>query len=105
MYSGALNAFTDSTGEAINTDNKNTENIYEVAKYYKSKNIDWIAIADENYGEGSKRKAGFPKQPDWFLDARGFHSLETGLKKIGFNENETNGILGNNWYNFYKGIN
>ena len=59
----------------------------------------------KNYGEGSKRKAGFPKQPDWFLDARGFHSLETGLKKIGFNENETNGILGNNWYNFYKGIN
>ena len=56
VYSGALNAFTDSTGEAINTDNKNTENIYEVAKYYKSKNIDWIAIADENYGEGSSRE-------------------------------------------------
>ena len=56
VYSGALNAFTDSTGEAINTDNKNTENIYEVAKYYKSKKIDWIAIADENYGEGSSRE-------------------------------------------------
>jgi len=59
----------------------------------------------KNYGEGSKNKAGFPKQPDWFLDARGFNNLETGLKKIGFNEDETNGILGNNWYNFYKGIN
>ena len=59
----------------------------------------------KNYGEGSKKKAGFPKQPDWFLDARGFNNLETGLKKIGFNEDETNGILGNNWYNFYKGIN
>ena len=56
MYSGALNAFTDSTGEAINTDNNTTENIYEVAKYYKSKNIDWIAIAGENYGEGSSRE-------------------------------------------------
>ena len=56
MYSGALNAFTDSTGEAINTDNNETENIYEVAKYYKSKNIDWIAIAGENYGEGSSRE-------------------------------------------------
>jgi len=56
MYSGALNAFTDSTGETINTDNKNTENIYEVAKYYKSKSIDWIAVADENYGEGSSRE-------------------------------------------------
>ena len=59
----------------------------------------------KNYGEGSKKNSGFPKQPDWFLDARGFHNLETGLKRIGFNENETNGILGNNWYNFYKGIN
>ena len=59
----------------------------------------------KNYGEGSKKTPGFPKQPDWFLDARGFNNLETGLKKIGFNEDETNGILGNNWYNFYKGIN
>ena len=59
----------------------------------------------KNYGEGSKNIAGFPKQPDWFLDARGFNNLEIGLKKIGFNQDETNGILGNNWYNFYKGIN
>ena len=59
----------------------------------------------KNYGEGSKKKPGFPKQPNWFLDARGFKNLETGLKKIGFSEEETNGILGNNWYNFYKGIN
>ena len=59
----------------------------------------------KNYGEGSKNKPGFPKQPDWFLDARGFNNLEIGLNKIGFNEEETNGILGNNWYNFYKRIN
>ena len=59
----------------------------------------------KNYGEGLKNKPGFPKQPNWFLDARGFKNLEIGLKKIGFNEEETNGILGNNWYNFYKGIN
>ena len=58
----------------------------------------------ENYGEGSKNKLGFPKQPDWFLDARGFKNIEVGLKKIGFNEEETNSILGNNWFNFYKGI-
>ena len=58
----------------------------------------------KNYGEGSKNKPGFPKQPNWFEDARGFSNLERGLKKIGFSENETNGILGNNWYNFYKTI-
>ena len=59
----------------------------------------------KNYGEGSEDKPGFPKQPDWFIDARGFNSLETGLKKIGFNLEEVNDILGNNWFNFYKGIN
>ena len=41
----------------------------------------------------------------WFEDARGFKNLENGLKKVGFNEKEINGILGNNWFNFYKGIN
>ena len=59
----------------------------------------------KNYGEGSKKKPGFPKQPNWFLDARGFKNLETGLKKVGFNNEDTNDILGNNWFNFYKGIN
>ena len=59
----------------------------------------------KNYGEGSKKKPGFPKQPEWFLDARGFDNLETGLKKVGFNKEEVEGILGNNWFNFYKGIN
>jgi microsomal dipeptidase-like Zn-dependent dipeptidase len=58
----------------------------------------------KNYGEGSKKKPGFPKQPNWFLYARGFKNIDKGLKKIGFNEDEVNGILGNNWYNFYKEI-
>jgi Zn-dependent dipeptidase, microsomal dipeptidase homolog len=30
----------------------------------------------KNYGEGSKNKPGFPKQPDWFLDARGFSNMK-----------------------------
>jgi len=71
--------------------------------------VDWMRNGTwsktKNFGEGSKKKAGFPKQPDWFLDARGFTNLKVGLKKTGFSENDINGILGNNWYNFYKGIN
>ena len=59
---------------------------------------------NKSYGEGSKNKPGFPKQPDWFQDARGFQNLENGLKKVGFSEDETNGILGNNWFNFYENI-
>ena len=66
------------------------------------RNGTWTKI--KNYGEGSQKKPGFPKQPDWFKDARGFKNLESGLKKIGFNQIEVEGILGNNWYNFYKNI-
>ena len=58
----------------------------------------------KNFGEGNKNKPGFPKQPSWFKDARGFTNLKEGLLKTGFNENEVNGILGNNWFNFYKEI-
>ena len=54
--------------------------------------------------KAQKKKPGFPKQPDWFLDARGFSNIEKGLKKVGFSDTETHGILGNNWYNFYKSI-
>ena len=67
MYSGALNAYTQSTGEAINTDTKEKGDIYEVAKYYSSNAIDWIAIADENYEQAQEiqtiiaRKTGNPE--------------------------------------------
>ena len=71
--------------------------------------VEWMRngtwTTSKNFGEGSKNKPGFPKQPDWFLDARGFSNLEVGLKKVGFSESEVNGILGNNWYNFYKVMN
>ena len=70
--------------------------------------VEWMRngtwAKNKNYGEGSKNKSGFPKQPKWFEDARGFKNLENGLKKVGFNEKEINGILGNNWFNFYKKI-
>tara|TARA_B100001121_G_scaffold128399_1_gene112815 strand:- start:116 stop:1084 length:969 start_codon:yes stop_codon:yes gene_type:complete len=59
----------------------------------------------KNFGEGTKNNSGFPKQPDWFLDARGFFNLESGLSNVGFSKNEINGILGDNWFNFYKRIN
>ncbi len=70
--------------------------------------VEWMRngtwTKSKNFGEGSKNKPGFPKQPDWFKDARGFFNLEKGLQKVGFSEIEIDGILGNNWYNFYKNI-
>ena len=59
----------------------------------------------KNFGEGTKKNSGFPKQPEWFTDARGFSNLESGLSKIGFSENEIRGVLGDNWFNFYKRMN
>jgi len=67
------------------------------------RNGTWTKTKD--YGEGSSKDANFPKQPNWFKDARGFKNLEQGLKKVGFQDTEVNDILGNNWYNFYRGIN
>ena len=67
------------------------------------RNGSWTKTKD--YGEGGSSNPHFPKQPKWFEDARGFNNLEKGLKKAGFQETEVNDILGNNWYNFYRGIN
>ena len=71
--------------------------------------VDWMRngkwTKTKDYGEGTPSDANFPEQPSWFKDARGFKNIEQGLKKVGFNDTEVNDILGNNWYNFYRGIN
>ena len=64
------------------------------------RNGSWTKTKD--YGEGTVSNAAFPNQPEWFQDARGFNNIETGLKNVGFNDEELQGILGNNWFNFYK---
>ena len=63
------------------------------------RNGKWTKTKD--YGEGTKENSSFPNNPIG-LDASGAN-LEKGLKNIGFNEKETNDILGNNWAQFYKG--
>ena len=67
------------------------------------RNGTWASV--KNFGEGTKKNSGFPKQPDWFIDARGFSNLENGLSKVGFSKNEISGVLGDNWFNFYKRMN
>ena len=64
------------------------------------RNGTWSKTKD--YGEGTVSNAAFPNQPEWFQDARGFNNIEKGLKKVGFNNDELYGILGDNWFNFYK---
>jgi microsomal dipeptidase-like Zn-dependent dipeptidase len=68
--------------------------------------VDWMRngtwTKTKDFGEGSASNAGFPPQPSWFEDARGFDNLERGLQEVGFSVDETHDILGNNWYNFYR---
>jgi len=56
MFIGAIN---DENGEANNIKNQLTSEwgkVPDVARYYKSKNVGWVAVGDENYGEGSSRE-------------------------------------------------
>lgn len=56
MFIGAINAFTGKAGEAKNQFTGAYQQVHEVAREYKAKNIGWIVIGDENYGEGSSRE-------------------------------------------------
>ena len=50
---------------------------------------------------GASRDGDYEGIENWIFS----ENISEFMKKIGFNENEVNDILGNNWFNFYKGIN
>lgn len=56
MFSGAINAFTDNAGTGINQLDGSTAKFNEIARAYKAKGQSWIAVGDDNYGEGSSRE-------------------------------------------------
>jgi len=56
MFIGAINAFSGKAGEAKNQFTSAYQPVHEVAREYKAKNIGWIVVGDENYGEGSSRE-------------------------------------------------
>ncbi len=53
---GAVNAFTENTGEVKNQLTGDYQTVHQVARDYKSKGLNWIVVGDENYGEGSSRE-------------------------------------------------
>ena len=55
-----------------------------------------------DFGEGSSKMPGFPKQPNWFANNDGFGNLASGLSDIGFSHAEIEKILGTNWLNFFN---
>ncbi|SCA58411.1 Aconitate hydratase, mitochondrial [Chlamydiales bacterium SCGC AB-751-O23] len=56
MFIGAVNQFRDEVGHGLNQLNQKVESFSDVARAYKTANKAWIAIGDENYGEGSSRE-------------------------------------------------
>jgi len=57
MFIGATNAFTNEMGKGTNVISGESDQTFPlIARDYKSKNIGWVVIGDENYGEGSSRE-------------------------------------------------
>jgi len=67
--------------------------------------VEWMRVGrwtkQIDYGEGSAKDAGFPPMPSWFQDNRDFSNIETGLRSVGFSEQDVAGIMGENWLRFY----
>mgnify|MGYP001260909433 FL=1 len=68
--------------------------------------VEWMRVGrwtkQIDFGEGSKAAPGFPDQPDWFADSRGFHHLQAGLSAVGFSDTEVGLVLGDNWHRFFR---
>ncbi len=87
LFLGVNNAFADETGKGWCQIHKAVEQLSEVARHYKAAGLAWIAIGDENYGEGSSREHA-AMEPRYLggraIIARSFARIaEANLKKQG----------------------
>jgi len=56
MLLGAVNAFSDEVGKGKNMLNNQLETFSSIARQYKEKQMRWVIVGDNNYGEGSSRE-------------------------------------------------
>ena len=87
LFLGAVNAFTDEPGLGVDARDGSLMPLPDLAASYKHAGIDWIVIADENYGEGSSRELA-AMEPRFMggraVLARSFARIaESNLKKQG----------------------
>jgi aconitate hydratase len=87
LFSGAINAFTDEPGKVGHPLTGERMEISKVARDLKRRGLRWVAVGDENYGEGSSREhaAMEPRHLGGVaVIARSFARIhETNLKKQG----------------------
>ena len=56
LYLGAVTAYTGEAGTGLDVLDGQKKPFPEIARHYKDEGVGWIAIGDENYGEGSSRE-------------------------------------------------
>jgi aconitate hydratase len=56
LFLGAVNAFTDAVGEGKDQLDGQTRSFPDIAKHYHEAGQPWVAVGDENWGEGSSRE-------------------------------------------------
>ncbi|MDZ7677879.1 MAG: aconitate hydratase [Acidimicrobiales bacterium] len=56
LFLGAVNAFTGEAGQGKDITDGETRPYPEIARRYHEAGIAWVAVGDENYGEGSSRE-------------------------------------------------
>ena len=56
LFIGAVNAFTDEVGKGKDQLDGTTQSYPDIARHYHEAGQAWVAIGDENYGEGSSRE-------------------------------------------------
>jgi aconitate hydratase len=56
LFLGAVNAFTDAVGEGKDQLDGETKPFPEIARHYHEEGVGWVAVGDQNYGEGSSRE-------------------------------------------------
>ncbi|XP_071870141.1 aconitate hydratase, mitochondrial [Bombus fervidus] len=56
MFIGAVNAENSEMNKVKNQLNGEWGKVPDVARHYKKNNVKWVAVGDENYGEGSSRE-------------------------------------------------
>ncbi len=87
LFLGAINFFADEPGFGIDIESGEAKSLPKLAREYKKRGIRWVAVADENYGEGSSREhaAMEPRHmAGMAVIARSFARIaETNLKKQG----------------------
>ena len=62
----------------------------------------WRFGKNDGGGKGDSDSAEFPPQPEWFRTNADFPNLAEGLRKVGFNDSETDALLGENWLRFFE---